>query len=265
MPRLHAACAEVSAALALPRAPQLYVRRGAGGGVNAFSCAAVAPDAGAGGPSEGAIVLDSRLLELLDERETLAVLAHEASHLACEHGAWLSAAAALADAPPLALLPGGRRAARGQLARWARAAELTGDRAALLVAGDANVVISVLLKIAAGATNASEPLSTEAFVEQARAYDQTAGRDPLASMLAGAAEGALRHPLPVLRAREIDTWARSDEYRRLAAAHSGAKTVTTGAAGMGASSSTVPVVGHPEAVPTPSDAEESFHRAVDDR
>ena len=25
------------------------------------------------------------------------------------------------------------------------------------------------------------------------------------------------------------------------------------------------VVGHPEAVPTPSDAEESFHRAVDDQ
>lgn len=49
---------------------------------------------------------------------------------------------------------------------------------------------------------------------QARSYDE-ASSTLLGWYLRNAQTRALSHPLPVMRAREIDTWSRSPEYRRL--------------------------------------------------
>ena len=64
-----------------------------------------------------------------------AVLAHELGHLKCEHGVWLTVAQVLAGGT-LSILPVMARAVEDSLLRWLRAAELTCDRAALLVAQD---------------------------------------------------------------------------------------------------------------------------------
>ena len=64
-----------------------------------------------------------------------AVLAHELGHLKCEHGVWLTVAHVLAGGT-LSILPVMARAVEDGLLRWLRAAELTCDRAALLVAQD---------------------------------------------------------------------------------------------------------------------------------
>lgn len=50
--------------------------------------------------------------------------------------------------------------------RWLRAAELTCDRAALLVAQDARVVISALMKLAGGSPAFANELNVDAFLEQ---------------------------------------------------------------------------------------------------
>ena len=98
-----------------------------------------------------------------------------------------------------------------QLFRWLRAAELTCDRAALLVAQDPKVydlrkphitfycnlhlksyldylilivmllqevVISVLMKLAGGCPSMADQLNVDAFLEQARSYDK-ASSSPL--------------------------------------------------------------------------------------
>ena len=79
---------------------------------------------------EPAIVVHSSLLELMDEREVQAVLAHELGHVACDHGVWLSAARTLAlGAGTLADALGGAGAARAvefasdALGEWQRAAD----------------------------------------------------------------------------------------------------------------------------------------------
>eukprot|EP00958_Prasinococcus_capsulatus_P018247 scaffold2119_cov355-Prasinococcus_capsulatus_cf.AAC.19 len=85
------------------------------------------------------------LLELLEPEEIQCILAHElgadgrgdvsvAGHLKCEHGVWLTAANLL-GASVSELPMGGLLAANLEenLLRWLRAAELTCDRAALLV------------------------------------------------------------------------------------------------------------------------------------
>ena len=68
----------------------------------------------------------------LQLRPVQAVIAHELGHLKCDHGVWLTIANVLASGT-LSVLPAASRAVEEALLRWLRAAELTCDRAALLV------------------------------------------------------------------------------------------------------------------------------------
>jgi len=54
------------------------------------------------------------------------------------------------------------------------------------------------------------------FIEQARAYDDIS-KTELGEMLKATRTAQLTHPVPVLRAREIDRWASSKEYRNIVA------------------------------------------------
>ncbi|KAF3965577.1 hypothetical protein CMV_010245 [Castanea mollissima] len=84
------------------------------------------------------VVVHTSLVELLTQKELQAVLAHELGHLKCDHGVWLTYANILTlgaySVPGLGALIA--QSLEEQLFRWLRAAELTCDRAALLVAQD---------------------------------------------------------------------------------------------------------------------------------
>lgn len=159
------------------------------------------------------IVVHTSLLDLLTEAEIQSVLAHELGHLRCDHGVWLTAANVLALGT-VSLLPVISSAVEEALMRWARAAELTCDRAALLVVQDPKIVVSALMKLAGGSNRFGNELSVDAFLKQARSYDE-ATSSPLGWYLRNAQTRALSHPLPVLRAREIDRWAASTEFTNL--------------------------------------------------
>lgn len=94
-----------------------------------------------------------------------AVIAHELGHLKCSHGVWLTMANVLAS-NTLSVLPLLSGAIEDGLLRWLRAAELTCDRAALLVAQDHRVVISSLMKLAGGSSKLNAELNVEAFLRQ---------------------------------------------------------------------------------------------------
>ncbi len=66
----------------------------------------------------------------------------------------------------LSVLPLLSGAVEEGLLRWLRAAELTCDRAALLVAQDHRVVISALMKLAGGSPKLNAELNVEAFLRQ---------------------------------------------------------------------------------------------------
>ncbi|XP_020571841.1 uncharacterized protein LOC110018758 isoform X3 [Phalaenopsis equestris] len=162
------------------------------------------------------IVVHTSLVELLSRKELQAVLAHELGHLKCDHGVWLTFANILTLGAYSVPGFGGIIAQRleEQLLRWLRAAELTCDRAALLVAQDPKVVISVLMKLAGGSPSLSNQLNVDAFLEQARSYDK-ASSSPFGWYIRNAQTSQLSHPLPIFRAREIDEWSRSSEYQSL--------------------------------------------------
>ncbi|EPS66175.1 hypothetical protein M569_08601, partial [Genlisea aurea] len=162
------------------------------------------------------VVVHTSLVELLSRKELQAVLAHELGHLKCDHGIWLTYANILTlgayTLPGLGSIIAQRL--EEQLFRWLRAAELTCDRAALLVARDPKVVISVLMKLAGGCPSVADQLNVDAFLEQARSYDR-ASSSLVGWYMRNAQTRQLSHPLPVLRAREIDRWSRSEEYKSL--------------------------------------------------
>ncbi|KAL2906882.1 Protease HtpX-like protein [Bienertia sinuspersici] len=171
------------------------------------------------------VVIHTSLIELLSRKELQAVMAHELGHLKCDHGLWLTYANILALGAytipgkfmNLYLIRlGGLIASsiENQLSRWIRAAELTCDRAALLVAQDPKIVMSVLMKLSGGCASLADQLNVDAFLEQARSYDK-ASSSPMGWYIRNAQTRQLSHPLPVLRAREIDEWSRSQEYNSL--------------------------------------------------
>ncbi|GAV64275.1 Peptidase_M48 domain-containing protein [Cephalotus follicularis] len=162
------------------------------------------------------VVVHTSLVELLTRKELQAVLAHELGHLKCDHGVWLTFANILMLGAYTVPGLGGfiAQSLEENLFRWFRAAELTCDRAALLVAQDPKVVISVLMKLAGGCPSMADQLNVDAFLEQARSYD-IASSSPVGWYIRNAQTRQLSHPLPVLRAREIDEWSKSRDYTSL--------------------------------------------------
>ncbi|KAK1306611.1 hypothetical protein QJS10_CPA10g01597 [Acorus calamus] len=70
--------------------------------------------------------------------------------------------------------------------------------------------MSVLMKLAGGCPSLADQLNVDAFLEQARSYEK-ASSSPVGWYIRNAQTRQLSHPLPVLRAREIDEWSRSED------------------------------------------------------
>ncbi len=162
------------------------------------------------------IVLHTSLIELLTGEEIQAVIAHELGHLKCDHGVYLTLANIIVLAAGQLPSWGGwvAQGLQAQMMEWLRCAEFTCDRAALLATQDPKVVISLLMKLAGGSPTLAPQLNVEAFLAQARAYDDISNTQ-LGEMLKSAQTTPLSHPVPVIRAREIDRWASSKVYQSL--------------------------------------------------
>ena len=191
-------------------APDLYIQQNPI--VNAFT----------GGVEKPIIVLHSALLERLNEEETLAVIAHEVGHIHAEHVLYLTAAQLilaiatipLASLPIAAILKELLTATmRGALLAWMRRAELSCDRAALLVVQDPHVVGRTMMKLAGG-TFASK-INYDLFLEQAREFQKSYDDNKLDKFWADIINAGLSHPFPIWRVSEILKWVESGEYDEL--------------------------------------------------
>jgi Zn-dependent protease with chaperone function len=167
---------------------------------------------GAGRP---VIVLNSELVRLLDADGLRVVIAHEAAHVLSEHVLYETALVILLQLgasvrlPIFAGLP--LFAIRTALLEWARAAELSCDRAAALVTRDPIAVCRTLMTIAGG--EAADELNLDAFMKQGLDYDEKgSGLERLTRLLMHL---NITHPMPVRRTHELLSWVRSGEYDRI--------------------------------------------------
>ncbi|OLP16425.1 peptidase M48 [Leptolyngbya sp. 'hensonii'] len=205
MPQLHTLLQEACQILDL-EPPELYVRQNPVPNAYTFAIRGKQPF----------IVIHTSLLELLTPEETQAVIAHELGHLKCEHSVYLTLANLIILAAGQLPNLGGllAQALQTQILEWVRCAEFTCDRAALLATQDPRVMMSTLMKLTGGSPSLVSQLNLEAFIDQARAYDQISLTE-MGEMLKQAQTAARTHPVPVLRAREIDRWAGSQAYQTL--------------------------------------------------
>ena len=205
LPHLHQLLLEACEILDLDP-PQLYVQQHPYPNAYTFAMRGKQPF----------LVLHTSLIEMLTPEEIQAVIAHELGHLKCEHGVYLTPLNILILAT--GLIPNWgtiiAQTVREQMLEWLRCAEFSCDRAALLATQNPRVVMSVLMKLAGGSPTLAPQLNLDAFIAQARAYD-IAGNTELGQILKQAQTSQLSHPVPVLRAREIDRWASSQTYQSL--------------------------------------------------
>jgi Zn-dependent protease with chaperone function len=193
--------------------PDLYVQQNPL--VNAFT----------GGVEKPIIVIHSALVERLNDEETLAVIAHEVGHIHAEHVLYLTAARlieALANISVARLVPGSEiikfivsAGISGALLAWARRAELSCDRAALLVTQDADVIARTMMKLAGG-TFASK-IDYGLFLEQAREFEENYDKNKLDKFWADLINAGMTHPFPIWRVSEILKWVESGQYAGLMA------------------------------------------------
>ncbi|MEH2206838.1 MAG: M48 family metallopeptidase [Nostoc sp.] len=171
------------------------------------------------------IVINTGILDLLDEAEIRTVLAHELGHIKCGHtiliqmAMWaMSAASALGE-----LTFGiGNIVTQGLIYaffEWRRKAELSSDRAALLVMDDLNPVMSTMMKLSGGSNKYANECSLQEFIKQSENY-QALDEDGLNQiykfLIYNGAQGMmLSHPFPVERLHYLRTWAVSEEYQQI--------------------------------------------------
>jgi hypothetical protein len=203
MPALWSDYLACSSVLDLPAIPDLYVTNDPV--VNAMTIGAKTP----------IVIVRSSLVGSYETHETQTVLGHELGHVLSEHYYYTTALLLLKQfidgALPRSLLLG--LPARGMylgLLEWARAAELSADRAAALVMADPLEPCRVLMRIAGGALPG---MSFEAFLKQAGDYE---GEDDLFSRHSRFwVELSLTHPIAVRRVKEMIEWVQSGDYDRI--------------------------------------------------
>ncbi|WP_107667180.1 M48 family metallopeptidase [Cyanothece sp. BG0011] len=205
LPHLHKLLVEAARVLDL-EPPQLYLQQNPVPNAYTFAMQGKQPF----------MVLHTSLVEMLTPEEIQGVMAHELGHLKCEHGVYLTLANIMVLGASLLPTWGTAiaQSLQSQMLQWVRCAEFSCDRAALLVAQDPKVVMSILMKLAGGSPTIAPQLNLEAFIQQARDY-QAISNTALGEMLKQAQTEQLTHPVPVLRAKEIDHWASSQDYHHL--------------------------------------------------
>ncbi|MBA3632747.1 MAG: M48 family metallopeptidase [Acidobacteria bacterium] len=176
-----------------------------------------------GGVEKPIIVMHSGLLERLTDEEVLAVVAHEVGHIHAEHVLYLTAARlieALANVSLARIIPGAEiikflisAGISSALLAWARRAELSCDRAALLVTQDPHVIGKTMMKLAGGTF--SSKIDYDLFLEQARDFEKNYDENKLDKFWADILNAGRSHPFPIWRVSEILKWVESGQYADL--------------------------------------------------
>lgn len=180
------------------------------------------------GQEQPSVILNSGLLDLLTDEEIRTVLAHELGHIKCGHTTLIQMAR---WAMEVAFFIGdltfgiGNLVSRGLILafyEWMRKAELSADRAALLVTDDLKPVMLAMMKLAGGSVRHSNECSLEEFLRQAERYQQL-DQDSLNQMYKFllynniAQNVFLSHPFTVERVHYLQEWSKSDDYRQIRA------------------------------------------------
>lgn len=204
-PRVRGLYREAGDALDVYDLPELFVR--ADPTINAMTI----------GLDKPIVVLNSGLLDVMDDDELRFVLGHELGHVVSGHavyrtllGVMLALSTSFVAIPFGAL---GARAVMAALLEWQRKSELSGDRAGVLATQQPEVALRAHMKMAGGGR--IDELDADAFLKQAGEYHANDDvRDVLLRVLMVETQ---THPFAVVRAGELHRWVQSGAYATILA------------------------------------------------
>lgn len=162
------------------------------------------------------IVINSALVDLLDEDELMAVLAHELGHVKAGHALYRSIAYTLSSMASRVFGLGGIASIglTASLFEWTRKSELTADRAELLVVQDIDICLRLHMKLAGGSRTIYAQTNHQEFLQQADVYEEL-DHSTLNKVYKLVQELWLTHPVPVFRAKEINAWSKTRQYSEI--------------------------------------------------
>lgn len=180
------------------------------------------------GQDKPCMVLNTALLDVMSEAELRSILSHELGHIKCGHTTLTQMASwAITLVFNLSELTFGlsNLISTGLIMafyEWLRKAELSADRAALLVMDDLQPVMQSMMRVAGGSTRYAHELNLEEFTRQSQRYQQL-DQDGINQfykffLYNNLSQGVfLTHPFTVERVHFLQEWANSEEYRQIRA------------------------------------------------
>jgi Zn-dependent protease with chaperone function len=211
VPEVYRLLPPICDAFGIPE-PELYL---ALGDVNAYTF----------GHTRTSIVLFSGLLEQLADDEVEAVIAHEAGHILCQHVLYQSMAQVLEAAREIgsfAPIPGlgpllalASVPVQSALTSWSHKSELSADRAAAAYLGGADAMTRVMFRFAGLRADSPYVHSVELFAQQALEWEalrESRWNRVVQWMLSKQST----HPMLAVRVRELQAWAATPSFARLA-------------------------------------------------
>lgn len=178
------------------------------------------------GQERPCIVLSTAMLDLMNETELRSTIAHELGHIKCGHttltqmASWaIMAIAGLADMTfGMSVLVSS--SLLSAFYEWLRKAELSADRASLLVLDDLNPVMQSMMRISGGSARYAHELDLQEFIRQSERY-QELDQDNLNQVYKfflynNLSNGSFQtHPFTVERVHFLKEWSVSPEYHRI--------------------------------------------------
>lgn len=184
------------------------------------------PNAFAGGVERPYITLRSSIIDTLDDAQLYHLIGHELGHIKAGHILYFSVARVMMQ---LLEMLGRRTLGVSDVAsvalviaylEWSRKAEITADRAGLLCSQSFDTSAGANLCLAAGPNRLSGEQNVEAFLEQARAYQDMNALDSIGKVLIFYFfQLYSTHPMPVERTKALEKWHLGGTYEKIMQGH----------------------------------------------
>lgn len=173
------------------------------------------PNAYTFGDSRIYITVTSGLVEMLDDDELDAVIAHECGHILCRHVLYHSMAEyILQGVDYLGILGTLTKPVQYAILYWYRKSELSCDRCASIVTS-AETVTRMLARLSGGPKNLTKNVNMREWALQADRYDKIKNDGTWNKILQIYAVLEQSHPFNAVRVREILKWSESEQYRNI--------------------------------------------------
>ena len=161
------------------------------------------------------IVVTSGLVEMMDNEELDAVIAHECGHILCRHVVYNMVAQYLKlGLDSLGILGSIAKPVEYALLYWSRKAELSCDRCGSIITSP-QIVARTMGRLAGGPKAITDKLNMQEWVQQADLYDEIRNDGLWNKALQLSVIIGQDHPFSAVRVREVLKWGESSQYKNL--------------------------------------------------